>query len=302
MDVEFLDNAIFGLDEIDSEPLNEYFERAGHEGSLFVANVGLPMYVLSILTIAQLLKLVFMKITFVKKRLDGFTNLNGFQRFFLQLYYEVALYAMVEAASRPLWQSENSTVKFSHALTIIVLVCIAVLPFVILCGHMKAGQGTWGRSKFKKRCGALLDGTTVQLFDKHGRSQAHLLIPAIFFFVRRLVLTICMVWMYMVLGQIMLQMTLTLFQICLLLDRRRIDSTLGYRMEIFNEMMIVCVSYTMIIYACFPLEGVFINAIGMLNVILILLCLGVNAVVIIAVSLKSNYRWCRYRFVRKSCV
>ena len=166
IETEFLDEAIFGLDEVESGPFNEYFERAGHEDSLFVANIGLPMYVLFILVMGQLLKLVFLRIPFVKKRLDRFTNLNGFQRFFLQLYYELALYALVEAATIPLWTSKNSAVKFSHALTIIVLICIALLPLVILCGHMLAGNGTWGRKNFKKRYGALLDGSTVKLFSR----------------------------------------------------------------------------------------------------------------------------------------
>ena len=64
-----------------------------------------------------------------------------------------------------------------------------------------------------------------------------------------------MVWMNTLMGQICIQLTLTLCQICMMLDRRRTDSYVGYVVEIINELTIVLLSYVMMGYAMLVLEG-----------------------------------------------
>ena len=101
-DTKVVNNELFGLDELELEPYSTFFERLGHESTLFIDNIGVPIYVLCALLIGQLLKLLFIRIPFIERRLDKFTNVNILQRYYLQTYYDYALYSMIEVASKPL--------------------------------------------------------------------------------------------------------------------------------------------------------------------------------------------------------
>ena len=82
-------------------------------------------------------------------------------------------------------------------------------------------------------------------------------------------------------GQICIQLTLTLCQICMMLDRRRTDSYVGCVVEIINELTIVLLSYVMMGYGMFVLEGSALNQLGRANIALIFTCIGINAIVLI---------------------
>ena len=82
----------------------------------------------------------------------------------------------------------------------------------------------------------------------------------------------------------------------MMLDRRRTDSYVGYVVEIMNELTIVLLSYVMMGYGMFVLEGKVLNEIGRVNIVLILACIGVNAIVLIFSSIRTIYRWLKYKF------
>ena len=113
----------------------------------------------------------------------------------IQIYYDLALYSMAEIAYSPLWSSSEEVVIYSHVVTVIMFIGVIVIPPIILIGHMKAGQGVWGRAWFVQKFGALLDGSTRMVFSITGRRQSHLLIPPILFFLRRFIYTAFMVWL-----------------------------------------------------------------------------------------------------------
>ena len=106
-----------------------------------------------------------------------------------------------------------------------------------------------------EKFGAYLEGSTVMAFSKTGRRQTHLLTTPIAYAIRRFVYISTVVWMQSFTGQIWVQLFLTLLQICMLLDRRRSESLLAYRLEIVNEIMLVQLYYVMMGYAMFVLEG-----------------------------------------------
>ena len=111
-----------------------------------------------------------------------------------------------------------------------------------------------------------------------------------------------MVYMNNLAGQIIIQLYLTLGQISMMLDRRRTDSLVGYVVEILNEITIVLLSYTMMGYGVFVGQGQIMNTIGKVNIAILFICIGLNAIVLIVSSLRHLYRWLRYKFRQKKCV
>ena len=82
----------------------------------------------------------------------------------------------------------------------------------------------------------------------------------------------------------------------MMLDRRRTDSYLGYIVEIINEIHIVLLSYIMMGYGFFVLQGAFLSMIGLINIVLLFTCIGINAIVLIYGTIRRIYLWCRYKF------
>ena len=122
------------------------------------------------------------------------------------------------------------------------------------------------------------------------------------YFLRRLAFISVLVWMQSFTGQILLQLGLTLLQLCIILDRRRKESTLDYRMEIVNEAMLVSLYYTMMGFGMCVLDGAAKHSVGILSIVLLFKLIGVNAISIIYTTGKRLIRWCRYRFCYYACV
>ena len=150
--------------------------------------------------------------------------------------------------------------------------------------------------------GPVLSGSTVVEFSSTGIPQTHLILPPIVFFVRRFIFVICMIYLDCLMGQIIVQMTLTMLVICMMLDRRRIESNTAYVTEIINEIIVVILSYIMMGYGVYVLDGSTQNTIGSINIFVLFLCIGINFIILIFNSIKGIYRWIKYKFCYKPCV
>ena len=78
LDSGILNQFLYNTDDLNLEPFSAFFERAGHESTLFIANIGIALYIIKMYVIGELLKLPFSRIPFVKRRLDNFANLNNY--------------------------------------------------------------------------------------------------------------------------------------------------------------------------------------------------------------------------------
>ena len=116
---------------------------------------------------------------------------------------------------------------------------------------------------------------------------------------RRFIFTTLMVWDYPFEGQIVMVIVLTLLTICMHLDRRMINSDVGYVIEIYNEITIVLISYVLIGYAMFVNNGKAINGQGWVHIVLFVKCVSVSAIVLLFTAIKRTFRWFKYRFCRK---
>ena len=194
------------------------------------------------------------------------------------------------------WSSESVAVMYSNILSCIVSAGSICIALALVLVHLKAGQIVWMNEEFKRIYGAFLEGSTLGAILVTGRSEWHLLIPPVVYFIRRLAFISALVWIHSFTGQILLQLGLTLVQLCIILDRRRKESTLDYRMEIVNEAMLVSLYYTMIGFAICVLDGAAKHSIGFINIVLLFKLMGVNAISIIYTTGKRLNLWCRYRF------
>ena len=211
------------------------------------------------------------------------------------------LYSTVNLA-RADWSSESVAVMYSNILSCIVFAGSIVIVLALVLVHLKAGQIVWMNEEFKRIYGAFLEGSTLGAILVTGRSEWHLLIPPVVYFIRRLAFISVLVWMQSFTGQILLQLGLTLLQLCIILDRRRKESTLDYRMEIVNEAMLVSLYYTMMGFGMYVLDGAAKHSVGILNIVLLFKLIGVNAISIIYNAGKRLNLWCRYRFCYYTCV
>ena len=59
-------------------------------------------------------------------------------RFFLQTYYDLDLYAMINLATAD-WSPDRAVITYSNILSCIVLVTVVLVPFVLIRVHTKAG-------------------------------------------------------------------------------------------------------------------------------------------------------------------
>ena len=205
------------------------------------------------------------------------------------------LYSIVNIA-RADWSSESVAVMYSNILSCIVSAGCTLIALALVLVHLKAGQIVWMHEGFKFIYGAFLEGSTLGAILVTGRSEWHLLIPPVVYFIRRLTFIIVLVWMQSFTGQILLQLGMTLLQLCMILDRRRKESTLDYSMEIVNEAMLVSLYYTMMGFGMCVLDGAAKHSVGILSIVLLFKLIGVNAISIIYTTGKRLIRWCRYRF------
>ena len=194
------------------------------------------------------------------------------------------------------WLSESTAVMYSNILSCIVSAGSIFIILALVLVHLKASQIVWMNEDFKSLYGSFLEGSTLGAILVTGRSEWHLLIPPVVYFIRRLAFISVLVWMPSFTGQILLQLGLTLLQLCIILDRRRKESTIDYRMEILNEAMLVSLYYTMMGFGMYVLEGAAKHSLGILNIILLFKLMGVNAISIIYSTGKRFIRWFRYRF------
>ena len=211
------------------------------------------------------------------------------------------LYSTVNIA-RADWSSESGVVMYSNILSCIVFAGSIFIALALVLVHLKAGQIVWMDEGFKLIYGAFLEGSTLGAILVTGRSEWHLLIPPVVYFIRRLAFISALVWIHSFTGQILLQLGLTLVQLCIILDRRRKESTLYYRMEIVNEAMLVSLYYTMMGFGMYVLDGAAKHSVGILNIVLLFKLIGVNAISIIYTTGKRLILWCRYRFCYYTCV
>ena len=99
-------------------------------------------------------------------------------------------------------------------------------------------------------------------------------------------------------GQVLVQLTITMIWVSIMLDRRRSESIVAYRLEILNEYMLILLYYLMMGYGMFVLQGEERDTLGVINIAIFLTLITINLVVILYDTVRNLIRWCKYKFCR----
>ena len=95
---------------------------------------------------------------------------------------------------------------------------------------------------------------------------------------------------------------MTLLTLCMHLDRKRIASILGYRLEVFNEMTVMSLLYLMKGFAFLADDGHAQNFNGWFYLALLFICTLIGAIIFITAAVKRLIFWFKYKFLRKKWV
>ena len=88
-----------------------------------------------------------------------------------------------------------------------------------------------------------------------------------------------MVWHYTFEGQVLAMIVVTLLVICMLVNRRYIESNVGYKVEVLNEVCVIALSCIMIGYAMCVGDGRALNLQGWIHIGFFLFTILVNFIV-----------------------
>ena len=94
---------------------NENFKDAEHDSTLFITSFGTPFYIFKLMVVILLIKRCFIKRPRIHSKLDKLVSKNGLIRFYLQTYYDINLYAMINLATAD-WSPERAIVTYSNIL------------------------------------------------------------------------------------------------------------------------------------------------------------------------------------------
>ena len=103
-------------------------------------------------------------------------------------------------------------------------------------------------------------------------------------------------------GQVLSVMIVALLVACMHVERRRIESDLGYRVEVFNEFSLIVLSCIMIGYAMCAGDGRALIILGWIHIVYFLLCITINFCVFFYKALIKQKLWCKHRFCKRQSV
>ena len=200
------------------------------------------------------------------------------------------------------WSTSRRVIMYSNIMSCVVMFFAIAVGVAIILYHVWANPDVWGRPEFKIDNGALLEGSSVIDYLSSLPNQAHLLIPPIVYFLRRIIFVLTIIKVQHFFAQVLIQMIVTLLTICMMVDRRRTESLLGYRIEITNEVLLVGLYYIFMGYGLFVLDGEKIHTQGFANIALLFTCIGVNAIHIVYIQIRSLVKWLKKKFSNMKCV
>ena len=134
---DMLDELLYGLGEDDKVAFNENFMDAEHVSTLFITSFGTPFYVFKLMMVILLIKRCFINRPSIHSKLDKLASRNGLIRFYMQTYYDINLYALINLATAD-WSPERAIVTYSNILSCILLACSILIPFILVMIHIKA--------------------------------------------------------------------------------------------------------------------------------------------------------------------
>lgn len=193
------------------------------------------------------------------------------------------------------WPVNLDTIPASNYLSIVFIglhcLVILVLPLsYCLC------RGIWMREKSVEKLAAFLDGTDYEEPEKIKVA----LTVSILFFARRMYFSFTLIhWQEFFWGQISGQFLFTTATIIFYEWSHPLDSKEALRVEVFNEVITMMLSYLLMLYTDFvPLAETRYN-LGFVYISLVCFMALVHMLLMVCPACKSTYTLCRYCYIRR---
>ena len=158
----------------------------------------------------------------------------------MEVYLDYTLVAMIGFRNSS-WDTPFSTVKFCNALSILVIIQMAIIPVLLTVHFVRKKPEVWRDESFQERYGSYLDSTNLSMSER--RQWIVLLVPSIFL-VRRFLICVAIVYAreYFY-AQMILLTQLTLVQLAFIAYFRPLESAFLNRLEMFTEGMLLLTMY-----------------------------------------------------------
>ena len=92
---------------------------------------------------------------------------------------------------------------------------------------------------------------------------------------------------------------MTLLVACMHVERRRIESDLGYRVEVYNEVNLIVLSCIMIGYAMCVGDGLALIRQGWIHIFFFGKCVLVSFSVFLFQGIIRQKLWCKHKFCKR---
>ena len=266
-----------------------------YESQLFIGNAGMSLWIIWAHLALTVILFITYKVKFLRQRIGKYLFWNTLIRLLIEVYFEILLMAALNAHIAD-WSSPFPAVMFSNVLSVVVLVTVAVTPFIIMLFFYKR-QDKWTDKDFDEKYGGLIEGTRVQ---SKTVSKGAILAYLLTYFARRGIFTFSVfilsdyLWL-----QLAIQMICSLCVLSILLYVRPFSDPRLQRLEVFNEITILGLSYMLAAFSDMITDPGDRYNYGWLYLALSLLNIATHVLLLLYDTIKKIIRKIKQRFYKK---
>ena len=238
-----------GLDEEmynwpDEAPYSVSFESAGVESKLFLANIGLALYLIQLHVLAALVHAILHKlrnkckcVAVIHRKLGSYLYWEGLNRFHMELFFDLALFSVLNLHTVE-WDTPYPSVQASNALSVIVITSVCSILMNYIVGYFRRPRET-RTQKFGADFSPLLNRTE---YSQPTPKWYLILLPALFFAKRLLFVSLVVTANDHLWVQLHMLNIITVWSIMFMLNFP-LDSLKANLLEIFNDATLLFLVY-----------------------------------------------------------
>ena len=253
---EFIDEEIYYFP--DEQPYSIGFQTLGYESLLFLGNAGFALWLVWGHLFLIVIFLITFKVNFIRKHLGKYLFWGTLIRLFSECYFEMVMLALLNFKIA-VWDSPFPSVKASNAIACILLLTAITVPLFLLCFYLRR-KDNWSDERFQETHGTLFEGLKI---ESKVVSKKMIVLYIMSFFLRRVAFVMTVIFMQdYIWFALCVQMYFTFGLLVLLFTWKPLEDKREFRVEVFNELTILLLSYTLISFTNFIHDAEFKNTVG----------------------------------------
>ena len=238
---EQVDKAIYYLPE--KVPISINFAGIGIESTLLISNIGLAIWIIFFQVLVIIFSLLLKCWTWLWQKLSQKIYFNAIIRVFMQLYQEIALLSLINIFQID-FESPYRSERYSNMLSIVFITLVTIVPAPLLIfSYIRRNE--WNSVNFRARYGTVVDGLDVK--SKYNKLKV-VAMPTHFFLRRICAVLSILIFQKYLWSQIVTQFVMSFTILFLLQGYSPLESRFENRVEIFNEMCILNMTYMVMLF------------------------------------------------------